>query len=50
MELFFFDNSKSWIEFDDNGLAVVHHMVVADKPLLNQETISHLFYILSYWA
>ena len=27
---------KSWVEFDDNGLAVVHHMVVADKPLLNQ--------------
>ena len=27
------------MEFDDNGWAVVHHMVAADKPLLNQVRI-----------
>ena len=26
-------------EFDDNGWAVIHHMVAADKPLLNQVRI-----------
>ena len=27
------------MEFDDNGWAVIHHMVAADKPLLNQVRI-----------
>ena len=26
-------------EFDDNGWAVIHHMVAAEKPLLNQVRI-----------